>query len=124
MKTIFIALFSLFAGLFLQAQQVSLGEISRTARFGQLIDEVNNGATKINYSDIKGIPYYYPEFINAKIGETSTSAPIRYNSFLDTIEIVNNEDVYQLPKDGSNPYFTFLTTKEKLVCQLTNLSFG
>lgn len=115
MKTVFSSIFLLFVMAGLQAQQISLGEISRTAKFGKLIDEQNNGATKIKYSDIKGIPYYYPEFINARIGNTSTSAPIRYNSFLDTVEIVNNEDVYQLPKDDSNPYFTFTTTKEKLV---------
>ena len=63
MKTILRSIFLLFSIAFLNAQQISLGEISRTAKFGKLIDEINNGTTKIKYSDIKGIPYYYPEFI-------------------------------------------------------------
>lgn len=102
-------------GNLLQAQQISLGEISRNARFNQQIDEFNNGKSKIKYSDIKGIPYYYPQFVDAKIGDTSATVPVRYNIFLDTIEVVEKEDVYQLPKDEPTPAFTFETTKEKLV---------
>jgi hypothetical protein len=113
---VFFSFIGLFGALiFTQAQQISTREISSTIRFNNQIEEFNNGTEKIKYSDIKGIPYYYPQFINAKIGDTKTSAPIRYNSFLDTIEIVNKEDVYQLPKEESNPSFTFETTKEKLV---------
>ncbi|QOW10738.1 hypothetical protein Q73A0000_10320 [Kaistella flava (ex Peng et al. 2021)] len=112
----FIGLLSLLiTGTILQAQQISLGEISRNARFNQQIDESNNGKSKIKYSDIQGIPYYYPQFTNAKIGDTSSTVPLRYNIFLDTIEVVEKEDVYELPKDEPTPAFTFLTTKEKLV---------
>lgn len=113
---IFFSFITLVGALIsIQAQQISTREISSNIRFNKQIDEFNNGTEKIKYADIKGIPYYKPQFINAKIGETGTSAPIRYNSFLDTVEIVNKEDVYQLPKDESNPSFTFETTKEKLV---------
>lgn len=115
MKAFLIFTFAFFGFVVSEAQTVSLGEISRRARFDQQIDELNNGKTKIDYSSIHGIPYYYPQFINAKIGDTKTTAPIRYNSFLDTVELVNKENVYQLPRDESSPKFTFETTKEKLV---------
>jgi hypothetical protein len=115
MKLIFTLIGFFGASISTQAQQISTREISSNIRFNKQIEEFNNGTEKIRYADIKGIPYYYPEFINAKIGDTKTSAPIRYNSFLDTIELINNEDVYQLPKEESNPSFTLETTKEKLV---------
>lgn len=115
MKIFFSLLFFLTCSTFFQAQQLSLSEIARKARFDQQIDEFNNGAAKIKYSDVKGSPYYYPQFLKAKVGETSETTLIRYNSFLDTIELVEKEDVYQLPKDESIPSFVFEETKEKLV---------
>ena len=101
--------------IFFRAQQISLGEINRNLRFEKELDKFNNGPEKIKYSDIKGIPYYYPQFLKAKVGETSTTALIRYNSFLDTVELVDKVNVYQLPKDESSPNFTFEGTKEKLI---------
>lgn len=120
MKTFITLLSFLITGISLQAQQISLGEISRNARFNNQIDEFNNGKTKIKYSDIQGIPYYYPQFVNAKVGNNSDSIPLRYNIFLDTIEVVEKGDVYELPKEEPTPDFTFLTTKEKLVFVKTN----
>ena len=120
MNKILRLIFLLFSGILLQAQQVSLNEISRKARFDRQIEELNNGAPKINYSDIQGIPYYYPEFIPAKVGESTNIVPMRYNSFLDTVEVVDKEDVYQISKNESSPTFTFETTKEKLVFVKTN----
>jgi len=120
MNKILSLTFVLISGILLQAQQVSLNEISRKARFDKQIEELNNGASKINYSDIQGIPYYYPEFIPAKVGETTNIVPMRYNSFLDTVEVVEKEDVYQISKNETSPTFTFETTKEKLVFVKTN----
>lgn len=113
---IFFGLISCFIfAIFFQAQQISLSEINRNLRFEKETDKFNNGESKIKYSDVKGIPYYNPQFLKAKVGETSTSALIRYNSFLDSVELVEKEDVYQLSKDETSPAFTFENTNEKLV---------
>ena len=106
MKIIF-TLISLLTVLVLQAQQISVSEIARNAKWDKLIDEVNNGKQKIKYSDIDGIPYYTAGFANARVGDTSSSVPIRYNTFLDTVEIVANNDVYEIPREESYPKFTF-----------------
>ncbi len=44
---IFFTLISLLTVLALQAQQISVSEIARTAKWDKLIDEVNNGKQKI-----------------------------------------------------------------------------
>ena len=103
-----------------QAQQISLREISSNIRFNQQIDEFNNGKEKIKYADIQGIPYYYVKFIDAKVGDTAGTIPIRYNIFLDTVEVSEKGTVYELPKDEPKTSFTFTTTKEKLVFVGTN----
>ena len=127
MKTIFITASLFFVGVFSQAQQhISLGEAARTARFNQIIDEVNNGPKKIKYSDIQGSPYYYANFVPAKVGDTSGVIPIRYSPFLDSIEILDNNsgNVYELPKEEAYPKFTFQTTNEKLVLVNTNNEYS
>ncbi len=104
---IFFTLLSLLTVLALQAQQISVSEIARNAKWDKLIDEVNNGKQKIKYSDIDGIPYYTAGFANARVGDTSSSVPIRYNTFLDTVEIVANNDVYEIPREETYPKLTF-----------------
>ncbi len=110
-----IGIVLLVAGVFSYAQQISLTEAARTARFSKVVDEINNGKEKIKYSDIEGVPYYTKNFIPAKVGDTPNTVSIRYNTFLDTIEILNGADVYEIPKGESYPKFTFEATKEKLV---------
>lgn len=124
MKVLSTALFLIFTGLFIQAQQVSVSEIARLTRFTKTIDEVNNGKQKIKYSEIQGIPYYYANFVNARVGDTSSLIPIRYNSFLDTIEILDKTDVYEIPREDSYPKFTFEKTNEKLVWVNTHDEFA
>ena len=126
MKTIIISA-SLFLSITsLQAQQISVTEMARTARFSKIIDEVNNGPKKIKYSDIQGTPYYYVNFVPARVGDTSGIIPIRYNPFLDTVEVMDNNtgNVYELPIEETYPKFTFQTTNEKLVLVNTNNEYS
>ena len=119
MKTIVITFFCiLLIGISTKAQQpdrINFNDFARTANFNKSLEEVNYGKEKIKYENIKGTPYYYPNFIPAKVGGTDGSIPIRYDSFLDTVEILHGTDVYEIPKTGSFPDFTFETTNEKLV---------
>ncbi|WP_379967977.1 hypothetical protein [Epilithonimonas sp. UC225_85] len=126
MKTIIITASLFFSGIFLQAQQISVTEMARTARFSKIIDEVNNGPKKLKYSDIQGTPYFYANFVPARVGDTSGIIPIRYSPFLDTVEIMDNNtgNVYELPKEEAYPKFTFQTTNEKLVLANTNNEYS
>ena len=99
----------------IKAQFTSINEAARVAKFNKLIDEVNNGKQKIKYSDINGIPYYSAGFVRAKVGDTPSYVPIRYNTFLDAIEIMADSNVYEIPREESYPKFTFEGTNEKLV---------
>lgn len=108
MKKSLIAALVLTGIIFTQSQQLStVGEIARTAQFSKVIDEINNGKQKIKYSDIQGIPYYTATFEDARVGDTSGKIPIRYNTFLDTIELLEQRNVYELPREESYPKFTF-----------------
>ncbi len=123
MKTLIGSLL-LVSGIFLQAQRISVSEMARTARFSKVIDEINNGKQKIKYSDINGIPYYTANFLPAKVGDTPGIVSIRYNTFLDTIEILNGADVYEIPREDAYPKFTFEKTNEKLVLVNTHNEFS
>ena len=120
-KIITISIFC--AATFLHAQQIDL---NRNAQFSKSMDEINNGKNTIKYSDIQGTPYYYPNFVPAKVGDTSGVIPIRYSPFLDSVEILdnNNCNVYQLPKEEAYPKFTFQKTNEKLILVSTNDAFS
>lgn len=126
MKTTIITASLFFGEIFLNAQQVSIFESSRMAYLNKTIDEINNGPKKIKYSDIQGSPYYFANFVSAKIGDTSGLIPIRYNPFLDRVEILDNNSgsVYELPKESNYPKFTFVNTQEKLVLVNTNNEYS
>ncbi len=127
MKTIILTASLFFLGIFSQAQQhMTLGEAARAARFNKIIDEVNNGPKKLKYADIQGSPYYYANFIPAKVGDTPGTIPIRYSPFLDSVEILdsNSGNVYEIPREEAYPKFTFETTKEKLVLVNTNNEYS
>jgi len=123
MKKLIITASIFLSGIYLQAQQIDL---ARNAQFTKSMDEINNGPKKIKYSDIQGTPYYYPNFIPAKLGDTSGTIPIRYSPFLDSVEIMDNKtgNVYVIPEEEAYPKFTFETTKEKLVLVNTNNEYS
>ena len=113
-KNIFLALM-LIGSFSLRAQRITLTEIVREIESQKVIDEIGYGKEKIKYTDIQGTPYFSKIFINARIGDTSEWIPIRYDTFLDRIEILYKTDVYELPRKESLAKFTFEKTNEKLV---------
>ncbi|WP_312767340.1 hypothetical protein [Epilithonimonas sp.] len=115
MKTIIITTSLLLSGLFLNAQQIDL---ARNAQFVKSMDEINNGKGVLKYSDIQGNPFYKKGFSEAKIGDTGSTLPVRYNLYKDVFELLNNNDIYTLPKESSFSKFVFASTNEKFI--LTN----
>ena len=126
MKKVFIIATLFMSGFYLQAQQIMVSDLARTARFNKIIDEVNNGPKKIKYDDIQGTPYYYKNFVSARVGDTSGVIPIRYSPFLDSVEILDSQsgNVYEIPKEAAYPKFTFEGTNEKLVLVNTNNEYS
>src|SRR6218665_162997 len=115
MKTKIITAAILFSGLFLNAQQISVGEYARAAKFSKTIDEINNGKAVLKYSDIQGNPFYKNGFAEAKIGDTGNVLPVRYNLYKDAFELLNNSDIYILPKESTFSKFVFTATNEKFI---------
>lgn len=116
MKTIIITASFLFTNIILNAQYISnFNDIARTARFNKTLDEINNGISVLKYSDIQGNPFYKSGFANAKIGDTDSILPVRYNIYKDTFEVINNNDIYSIPLDNSFSKFVFVNTSEKFI---------
>ena len=114
MKIIYSLIFSVITNLALNAQLSQVYEAARMARFNKTIEEINNDKQKIKYSEINGIPYYQEGFVRAKIGDTQDTVPMRYNTFLDTVEILVDNNVYEIAREESYPKFTF-NANEKLI---------
>lgn len=115
MKTIIITAGLLLSAVSLKAQQISVGEYARTAKFNKTIDEINNGKAVLKYSDIQGNPFYKSGFSPAKIGDDKNLLSVRYNMYKDAFEVLNNTDIYSLPKDIAFSKITFTTSNEKFI---------
>lgn len=115
MKTIIILACLSISNISLQAQQISLGEIARNTKFSKNIDEVNNGKAVLKYNDIQGNPFYKSGFSNAKVGNMETILPVRYNLYKDSFEVLNNNDIYSLPKDNAFSKIVFQSNNEKFI---------
>ena len=115
MKSYIIPICLFFITSSYSAQQLSIGELSRNAKFIKSIDELNNGKTKIKYTDIKGSPFYKKEFSQARAEESQVIFGARYNSFLDTIEIQSGLDIYEVDKEKPLKNIYFIYTNENLI---------
>jgi len=125
MKAIIITASLLFSSTILNAQYLSnFNDIARTARFNKIIDEVNNGKAVLKYSDIQGNPFYKKGFSNAKIGDTGTTLPVRYNIFKDNFELLNDNDIYAIPKDNSFSKFVFVSSNEKFILEKDDAGYA
>lgn len=115
MRLLFSLIVTALTFFSLEAQQLSLGGNSWVANFKKASDEVNNQEEKLKYSEIKGTPYYKADFESAKFDDTPTVAPIRYNTFLDVVEILIDNNIYEIPREATPKKFTFTKTNERLV---------
>jgi hypothetical protein len=123
MKQNFIIAVFLIFGIQIQSQQtMNREDYFRDARFNINMEESKNGReTALTYADLEGSPYYNPDFLPAKLGNTAAVVPIRYNIFADKVELLSGDDVYEAPKEmgiiGESDLskFTFEDSHETLV---------
>ena len=111
MKTFFLSVSLLFSGICLHAQI----DLARNAKFFKSLDEINNGKAVLKYSDIQGNPFFKKGFSEAKIGDNDNILSVRYNLYKDTFELLNNGDIYSLPKEKSFSKFVFTATGDKFI---------
>ncbi|MBU8883258.1 hypothetical protein KSK37_09195 [Kaistella sp. DKR-2] len=64
----------------------------------------NSGKPEQN---IVGTPYFNVNFMSAIIGNTNEKAPIRYDAYLDRIEVLADEKVYEVPRHEDVSLFKF-----------------
>lgn len=99
MKKILVIIVITEVGLPIYAQQnTSMESYQRDVRFNQDMEKLKSGEKKLGYSDIEGSPYYKTDFLSARFGNNSTIFPIRYNCYTDTIEILNGNEIVEIPK--------------------------
>jgi len=106
--------------LFHAQQNTSRESYFRDVRFNQDMEKTKNGEKKLGYVDIEGSPYYNPNFLPAKFGNSSEIHPIRYDCVADTVEFLNGNDIYKIPKenirkDSDLSKFTFEESHETLI---------
>ncbi|RRQ47151.1 hypothetical protein [Chryseobacterium sp. SC28] len=115
MKPIIISASLFFGVIFVQAQQISVGEMARTARFSKVIDEINNGEAVLKYSDIQGDPFYKSGFSKAKVGDAENILSVRYNMYKDAFEVLNDSDIYAIPRNNAFSKITFIPSNETFI---------
>lgn len=108
-------------GITIKAQQnINRESYQQDVRFSQYMDKLSSEDKKINYQDIEGSPYYYLEFLPARFGNSSSSHSIRYNIYTDTVEMMIDNVIDEIPKtnivkESQLSKFTFEKSNETLI---------
>lgn len=121
MKKNFIITILIVHGITTHAQQqLSRESYQQDVRFSQYMDKLSSDSKKMKYEDIQGSPYYHLEFLPARFGNTSSSHSIRYNIYTDTVEMMIDSVIDEIPKTNivkESPLskFTFEKSNETLI---------
>lgn len=119
-NNLIITIFTVF-GISIHAQQNrSMDSYQQDVRFNQYMEKLNHVEKKLGYADIEGSPFYKANFLPARFGNSATVFPIRFNCYTDTIEMLNGDNIYEIPKTnivkGSElSKFTFKNSNETLI---------
>jgi hypothetical protein len=97
----------------------------RDIRFNQYMEKITSGDKKLSFADIEGSPFYKSEFLPARFGNSGVVFPIRYNVITDVVEVLNGDNIYEIPKENivkGSPLskFTFEKSNETLILSDTH----
>jgi len=96
MKTFFTIALG-FLSFYMVNAQASL--FNEAFRFNKFMDRVNSPkGDQLNYADIEGNAYFAKTFISANIENATNLVKTRYNMYTDTVELLNEETIFELPK--------------------------
>lgn len=123
MKSFLTIALILITGVTINAQANFFNEGYRWNKF---IDRVNSAkGEKLNYADIEGNAYFAKIFLNADISNATTQIKARYNTYTDTVELRNEDDIFELPKSQKYGRISFLNPNAILVYVTTgNIPIG
>ena len=123
MKSITIILLSLITIITVNAQANMFNE---AYRFNKFMDKVKDPkGNQLTYADIEGNAYYSKGFASAKIENATSLLKVRYNIYTDTVELLNEEDIFELPKSTKYSPISFLNPAATLVLyNIENLPQG
>ncbi len=113
MKYFTIALLTLFTTIIVKGQANIFNE---QYRFNKFINEVNNGKGQpLTYADIEGNAYFAKGFVTANIENATSLIKARYNTYTDTVELLNEQDIFELPKTAKYSRIAFQNPVATLV---------
>lgn len=113
MKTYFTIAIAMFTTIFIDAQANLFNEAYRWNKF---IDKVNSPkGDQLQYGDIEGSAYFAKTFLSANIENATSLIKTRYNIYTDTVELLNEDDIFELPKSQKYGRISFLAPKAVLV---------
>lgn len=113
MKTLITIALTLITAIAVNAQANFFNE---AVRWNKFIDRVNSPKGQpLYYADIEGNAYLSRLFLNANIQNATNLIPARYNTYTDTVELQNGEDIFELPKSIKYGRVEFLTPSAVLV---------
>ncbi len=105
MKSFLTLTLTLFTIISLSAQANYFNE---AYRFNKFIDRVKSPqGEQLKYADIEGTAYLYKGFTAANIENATSLIKARYNTYTDTVELLNEDDIFELPKSIKYSRITF-----------------
>lgn len=113
MKIFSVFFITVFAAACLNAQANYFNE---AYRFNKFIDRVKSPkGEQLKYADIEGDAYLFKGFASANIENATSLIKTRYNTYTDTVELLNEEDIFELPKSLKYSRISFLKPSAVLV---------
>jgi len=111
MKSLVTIALTFFTAICISAQANYFNEAIRWNRF---IDRVNSPkGQQLTYADIEGDAYFAGTFASANIENATSLIRTRYNTYTDTVELMNEGDIFELPK--SQKYSRILFVKPSAI---------
>ena len=98
------------------SSQVTTSIVSEAARFNRFMNSVKSAKFgSIPYDEIEGNPFFNKNFLAAKVESATNPIPARYNMFTDSIEMINDGTIYELPKTSAYSKISFIASRENFV---------
>jgi len=105
MMKIFFTLALSILTFYSAAAQISYNE---AYRFNKFMDRVNSPqGQQLRYGDIDGTAYFTKSFVPATIENATSSIKARYNMYTDTVELLQDENIFELPKSAKYSRIVF-----------------
>ena len=85
-------------------------------RFNKFMDKVNSPkGEQLLYADIEGNAYFAKGFATANIENATSLIKARYNTYTDTVELLNEDEIFELPKTAKYSRIMFQNPSATLV---------